>query len=68
MSTIGYLSIMSKKSHSKYPQAMPERAYDADHPQKSPFIKDQREESYRNDGCIHSQKYMVAKDRHDRVT
>ena len=59
---------MSKKSHSKYPQAMPERAYNARHPQKSPFIKDKCEESCRTDGCIHFQKYVVAKDRHDGLT
>ena len=40
MSTVGYPPIMSKKSHSKYPQAMPEKAYDAHYPQKSLSIKD----------------------------
>ena len=68
MSIVGYPPIMSKKSYSKYPQAMPERTYDARHPQKSRFIKDQHEKSYKSDGCVHSQKYVVAKDRHNRVT
>ena len=68
MSTVGYPSIMSKKSHSKYPQAMPKRTYDAHHPQKSLFIKDQREEFCRSDGCVHSWKYAVAKDQHKKVT
>ena len=47
---------------------MLERTYDAHHPQKSPFIKDQREDSCKSDGCIHSQKYAIAEDQHDRVT